>query len=396
MKNVFLSLTLLTSLWTGNVQTKIDEPVDSIIEVSYLYGADVSPTLQSQYAYVYDYTNNQVLLDKASTERMYPASMTKLMSALLLAEHVTDWNAQITITEEMVAGLREANASMVDWGVGAVVDMNALLYGMMLPSGADACYAAAFVVSGNIESFVDLMNQKASELCMKDTHFTNPTGLHDDNHYSTCQDIAKLMKACIDNDAIRTATETYYYEDIAGGTYYSTWAKSLEQAGQSANGLLGGKTGYTEQGMRCFASFGEMNGMKIISVTGHAEPIYSNLTDAATIYNWLSSDYSCKVVLQGEETVKMVTLEHVFGEEETNVIAPSTISYDVENSSNISIDCDIPDTITVLAEDQIIEGTITIYENETVITNVPVQLTVESESNVIAKLVRIVQSLFNK
>lgn len=396
MKNLFLSLTLLTSLWTGNVQVKIEESVEPLIEISPLYSTDISPTLQSQYAYVYDYTNDQVLLDKASTERMYPASMTKLMSALLLAENVTDWSAQITITDEMMAGLREANASMVDWGVGAVVDMNALLYGMMLPSGADACYAAAFVVSGNIEGFVERMNQKASELGMKDTHFTNPTGLHDDNHYSTCQDLAKLMKACLDNDAVHTAMKTYYYEDIAGGTYYSTWAKTLEQAGQTANGLLGGKTGYTEQGMRCFAGFGEMNGMKVISVTGHAEPIYSNLTDAATIYNWLSSDYSRKVVLQGEETVKSVTLEHVFGEEEAYVIAPSTISYDVENSSHISINCDIPDSITVLAQDQVIEGTITIYENETIIVQVPVRLTVEGESNVIAKIVRIIQSLFNK
>ena len=251
---------------------------------------DISQCLYSKYAFVYDSTNHQILLDIASTDRIYPASMTKLMTALLLAEYVTEWSGEIIITEEMIAGLVEAGAQRLDWASGAVVTMHDLLYAMMVISAADAAHAAAFVVAGSIDNFVKYMNKKATLLGLTNTHFTNPTGLHDIDHYSTPRDIALLLKACSDNDAVSTAMKTYSWKDISGTVFKNTWVTALEYSKQNVNGLLGGKTGFTEQGMYCFASFGKINDTEIICVTADAKPIYSNLIDASTIYNWLSTN----------------------------------------------------------------------------------------------------------
>ena len=133
------------------------------------------------------------MMDKAASEQAYPASITKVMTAILAIENLPDLEEQLTIPEEMFAELTEQGASVAGFDPYEQVSVRSLLYGVLLPSGADACITLADHIAGSEDGFVQMMNDKASELGMEHTHFVNCTGLHDPQHYTTCEDIAALI-----------------------------------------------------------------------------------------------------------------------------------------------------------------------------------------------------------
>lgn len=180
--------------------------------------------IYSKYAVLLDVKNNQILADRNCEQKMYPASMTKLMSLLVAVENIKDFNDTYTITYELIAPLIEQEAARAGFESGETVSITDLLYGMALPSGADATMAIVDYVSGNEETFVALMNQKAKALGMNHTHFTNAVGLHDENHYSTALDIAILMKAAMENPTCR---------QILGSVEYRTTSTQ-----QHPNGMI--------------------------------------------------------------------------------------------------------------------------------------------------------------
>ena len=153
----------------------------------YAFENTVLDNISATFAIVIDRDTNQILAEKDADTKMYPASMTKMMTAIIAIENLTDLNQQITITQDMIAGLIEQNASLAGFKVGDTPTVQDILYGIALPSGADATNAAAFTISGSIEAYVDLMNEKAQAIGMTNTHFVNTTGLHDENHYSTAR-----------------------------------------------------------------------------------------------------------------------------------------------------------------------------------------------------------------
>ncbi|MBR3345532.1 MAG: D-alanyl-D-alanine carboxypeptidase, partial [Solobacterium sp.] len=144
--------------------------------------------LLCDYVYLIDPDTNQVLIDRGSQERMYPASMTKVMTSIIALEEIPDpENVTIEFTQEMLDGLIAASANRAGFLPGDKPTALDHIYGDLLPSGADCSRALAFYISGSEEAFVELMNQKARELGMNDTNFVNTSGLHDDNHYTTCR-----------------------------------------------------------------------------------------------------------------------------------------------------------------------------------------------------------------
>ena len=185
--------------------------------------------------------------------------------------------------------------------------MRSLLYGVLLPSGADACLTLAERISGSEESFVQMMNEKAAELGLEGTHFMNCTGLHDSQHYTTCADVAELMRYCLQNETFRTIISTRSYTTEAtsahpsGVTMYDSMFTKFDNSGISttmANGLSvqGGKTGFTDEAGQCLASFGSLNGMEYILVTTGAPAQNGSeimsVRDAETIYSRISGAQS--------------------------------------------------------------------------------------------------------
>ena len=227
-------------------------------------------------------------------QTMYPASMTKTMTAIVAIEELDSLDREITLTDETFAGLYERDATQAGFQPGETVQAIDLLYGVMLPSGAECCIALADDIAGSEEGFVELMNQKAEKLGMDGTHFCDSTGLHDPDHYSTAKDIAVLLKYAIRNDTFREIIESPYHSTAAtnihpdGITFYSSMFNNLPDPSVTGGKILGGKTGFTNDAGLCLASFAEIDGTEYILVTAGAFSAGTpHITDAVTIYNRL-------------------------------------------------------------------------------------------------------------
>lgn len=234
-------------------------------------------TLYSPYVVLVDLESGNVLAEQNSTERMYPASLTKIMTALIAIEETEDMEQTTTLPSDIFPSLYEENASLAGFQPGETVTWKDLLYGVMLPSGAECCLTFARQIAGSEGAFVDLMNKKAEELGMNDTHFSNATGLQDKKHYSTVRDIAVLLRYALENETFRqvftarrySVPPTAYHSE--GFTFYNTMFQAMDNAGISDDDILGGKTGYTEKAGLCLASLAEINDREYILVTAKAD-----------------------------------------------------------------------------------------------------------------------------
>ena len=251
--------------------------------------------LVSPMAYMIRTADGAVVCNKLEEAMIYPASMTKIMTAIIIIENASDLNAKVTVYPEDIDPNYEAGATLAGFEPYEEVTLMDLLYGIMLPSGAEACDAAATAVCQTKDEFVALMNQKAVELGMANTHFSNITGLHADDQISTAHDIATLLTYAIKNDVFRTIASSATYTTSAttqhpeGITLTSTLFSELS-ATTMINGAVieGGKTGTTDQAGKCLASFGRFGSYEYVLVTALAptdQPY--NVADAVTAFSAL-------------------------------------------------------------------------------------------------------------
>lgn len=250
--------------------------------------------INSAYGVLMQARGGRIIGEINGDERIYPASMTKIMTAIVAIEKLDDLNREITLTSEMFDGLYERDATQAGFQPDETVRAIDLLYGVMLPSGAECCIALADNIAGSEDGFVELMNQKADKLGMDGTHFCDTTGLHDPDHYSTAKDIAILLKYAIRNTTFREIIESPYHSTPAtnihpdGITFYSSLFKNLPDPTVTGGKILGGKTGFTNDAGLCLASFAEIDGTEYILVTAGAFSAGTpHITDAVTIYNRL-------------------------------------------------------------------------------------------------------------
>lgn len=251
--------------------------------------SEVDLNLVSDYALLVNLTTNEVIYEKNAHQRTYPASLTKMMTVLVGIEHMKDEDITIDVDYNALAAEGAAIAGFYN---GEVVSYEDLLYGTMLPSGADAALMLAKVVAGSEEGFVALMNEKAQQLGMKDTHFTNVVGLHDDNHYSTPWDLAMLEKAALYNETFREifSTKSYTTESASRLTFTSRMFDRMKSPIFDGGEVLGGKTGYTEEAALCLASYATDGENEYLLVTTHADgnpytPQY-HVLDALEAYDY--------------------------------------------------------------------------------------------------------------
>lgn len=267
--------------------------------------AEKNPTLQpldidlenlySPYAILVDTSSGTVINEYNSRDKIYPASLTKIMTAILAIENTSDLGQSITLPDEIFPPLYAQNASMAGFQPDEEVVLKDLLYGVMLPSGAECCIAFAEHIAGSEEQFVSLMNEKAKELGMEHTHFTNSTGLHDPEHYSTVEDISILLQYALENDDFRAAFTSSRYSTHSseqhpdGFTFRSTMFKYMDNTEVVGGEFLGGKTGYTEEAGLCLASLAQINGKEYILVTAKANGTHQteqfHILDAINVYN---------------------------------------------------------------------------------------------------------------
>lgn len=247
--------------------------------------------LQSKYVYVYDQTSSQALYKKNSADKIYPASMTKVITSYVALSKIADLNKKVTISAYDVKGWKAYGASLADIKQGETLTFRDLIYGALYPSGADACRALAMNTYGNEAAFVQAMNDVVKELGLTHTQFKNNHGLTDTKHYTTCEDMVRLFDYCLQNEAL--------YQIITSARRYQTsnkahvWYNSIENTrrlmGIDAPLVSGSKSGYTSAAGRCLVSVSEIHNHRIYICSAKADNPGANVKDHNTITTYLKN-----------------------------------------------------------------------------------------------------------
>ena len=253
--------------------------------------------LDSPYAVLLDGKTGTVLASKKSAEKIFPASMVKIMTVLTAIDSIKNLDEKITMSYDFYDSLYERDASRAGFEPGEEAVVRDLLYGAILPSGAECCMQLAIQAAGSEEAFVGKMNEKAAELGLEQTHFTNCTGLHDDNQYSTVEEIGLILCSALKNKTFHKVFTTQTYTVGAsevhpdGFTFSSSMFKNMESPTVIGGEIKGGKTGYTDEAGHCLASMAEIQGREYILVTAGwaADPRTTqyHINDAFLGYNAL-------------------------------------------------------------------------------------------------------------
>ncbi len=224
---------------------------------------------------------------------MYPASLTKVMTLIVAVENIQDFSDTHLISAEMIDPMIEQHASRAGFAAGETPTVEQLLYGMILPSGADASLALAEYVAGSEEAFVALMNEKAEEMGLKNTHFTNVVGLHHEDHYSTAVDMGLILEYAIENETCKKILSEFQYQippteyNPEGILLTSTMFSRMTGTEMPGVTIKGGKTGFTDEAGQCLMNFAEVNGKTYIMVlsggTSRWQIVYNNLS-AYSVY----------------------------------------------------------------------------------------------------------------
>lgn len=276
-----------------------------------------APTVTAEAALLVSPDSGMVLYEKNADERRYPASTTKIMTALIVLENVTDLSE--TVTAE-ASDFEHVTADSSNAGIkeGEVVTVEDLLYALMLPSANEAAYMLARHVGGTWENFVDMMNQRATELGCTGTHFSNPCGLHEDDHYTTARDLYKIAYAAMQDETFQDIADTVQWKMNTSlrSEYLILTTNELIRSSYAAYAYpfcKGIKTGHTSQAGNCFVGYAEYGDAKLYSVVlGSADQsaeypeIAASFTDTSALCKWGFSNFTSKTIVKKGDTVKEI------------------------------------------------------------------------------------------
>ncbi len=282
-----------------------------IFKTDKIYANEIE--INSKYAILYNLDDDILLYEKNSNEKTPIASLTKIMTTIVSIENIKDLNEKVILGPNIFSGLAEANASVAGFKYNEKVTYYDLLMGAMLPSGADATRGLSINIAGSEKQFVELMNKKAQELNLKNTHFEDVTGLESINHYSTAQDIATLLKYALKNETFKKIYTTREYTTTNGLTFYSTLKKISKNYTIDVSNIKGSKTGFTDEAGYCMSSIANYNNVNYLLITIGADKDSTSplqLFDAKKIYEYFASNYSYKNIINENQEIKKIKIKY--------------------------------------------------------------------------------------
>lgn len=304
----------------------------------YIPAAAYTPSdfeVQSTCAYVASMDTGAVLYAKNADQRAYPAALTNIMTAVVLCEQVADLpGTVITVPEEAYTMLLGTGAAITGLKPGEQLTANDLLHAIILSAAPDSAISIAYHISGGIPVFLEQMNQKAKALGMANTRFNNVTGLEDENHYTTAEDMYKLCAYAMNIAAIKEAAKLKRYTIAATN-------KSAARTISTANYLVdaatnyyyryaaGLKTGYTDEAGRCLAAVASYEGYSYICILMKAPNRVGNraeFTDAKNIFKWAFTDFEYKTVVSNEELIGEIGVELAWDVDHIPLYPESSVS----------------------------------------------------------------------
>ena len=341
--------------------------------VDYKFNADTV----SDEVYLENLNAGAVVYEKNSNKRSYPASTTKIMTFIITAENVSDLeNTSVTIKQDIISGLDlESTVMGLSSHIGEKVSVKDLLYGLMLPSGNDAALVLADYVGGGISGFVEKMNAKAVELGCKNTHFANPHGLYDTNHYSTAHDMALIAKHAMKIKGFMDICNTVYYtpdgfktlhntnymldSEAEGGQYYYQYTKGI-------------KTGYLDEAGKCLVTSSDKNGDKYLCVClgaafSYAENVNYAMKDSAKLYDWAYKNLGVQTLYSPSNSLASVDVKYVRNGKTLEAVPEKEISAFLPNNydkKKLKVEINCPEQVDAPVAQGDMLGTVSVkYED---------------------------------
>ena len=304
-KFFILSFLIITVLFTNlNIVYATDNDTDA-------------PEIASGAAILIDNETNRVLYDKNANERMFPASTTKIMTAILVLENC-DLDETVTASYDALMSIPEGYVTAEIQGEEQFT-VEQLLEMLLVHSANDAANVLAEYVGGSIKSFISMMNTKVNELGLTNTHFTNPYGLQEDNHYTTAYDLAKIMQYCIQNDDFRRIAGSVSCSIPATNksgvrSYTSTNQLILPDSPNYYSYVTVGKTGFTTEAGRCLVSCAYRNDIELTCVilggTFSDDGISSRFTDSISLYEYGFNHFSLKNIANPGDIITSIEISN--------------------------------------------------------------------------------------
>ena len=284
-----------------------------IIEISDIYAVVDEEKIHSSNVGVYNIEEMSLIYGKNIDERISIASITKVMTAIVAVENVEDVYDSVKVDYNKISKWLYEDLSIAGIYDGQELTYYDLIATMLIPSGADSAIFIASSIFKNYNEFINKMNEKASELGMNSTHFSNPVGYDDENNYSTIEDVAIMMKYALENNTLKDIlTMKKYTTSDNKLTVYSTLDSLAIKYGVQIDKIIGGKTGTTQNAGRCLASFSDDEVVPLLVIVV-GSPLYSNmpynLIDTEYLYNIIQKEYTKRYIfVKGDKVFKIPTL----------------------------------------------------------------------------------------
>ena len=284
-----------------------------MIEISDIYAVVDEEKIHSSNVGVYNIEDMSLIYGKNIDERISIASITKVMTAIVAVENVEDVYNSVKIDYNQISKWLYEELSIAGIYDGQELTYYDLIATMLIPSGADSAIFIASNIFKNYNEFINKMNEKASELGMNSTHFSNPVGYDDENNYSTIEDVAIMMNYALKNNTLKDIlTMKKYTTSDNKLTVYSTLDSLAIKYGVQIDKIIGGKTGTTQNAGRCLASFSDDEGVPLLVIVV-GSPLYSNmpynLIDTEYLYDIIQKEYSKRYIfVKGDKVFKIPTL----------------------------------------------------------------------------------------
>ena len=333
-------------------------------------GADPLPSVSGYAAFAMELNTGTILLEKNADEKLYPASTTKLMTALIAAERVEAGLASlddvITFSREAVYGIpRDTMHIAID--VGEQLTVRQVFYAILLPSANEACLGMAEYLAGSVDAFLILMNERAAELGMTNTHFVTANGLHDEQHYMSARDLATLMRECIRHPFLVEVMSTPTYDipptNKCSDTRHLVTTNDLllTRSGVYNSKVVCGKTGYTTPAGNTLATLSEVDGMQFI-ITVMKAPKGTTFKDTSALVDSFAENLTLKTMENTIDLAKSVPT----AAGGTLMLEPESFSVLCHKSDDpLTFEAiyDIPDLISDPAPAGTVFGTVELYDH---------------------------------
>ena len=329
------------------------------IETDSIENWPAGPKIGAEGAVLMEANTGTVLYGKNSHEKLYPASITKMLTALVAMDEC-DMDEMVTFSEAAIHSINWREDANMGINPGNSITMEQCLYGLLVGSANEVAYAIAEHIAGdgNIEGFAELMNKKAKELGCTDSHFVTPNGIHDENHYTSPYDMALIAQAFYSNELLTKMASTISYKvpqtDTQPRDDMVVWAKSKLHPGKeyAYEYLVGTKTGYTDVARQTLVSCAEHNGLKLVCVIMMEESPFQ-FTDTIELFDYGFNNFRSMNIADNDTTYVMKSLNFFSTTSDIFGSSKAIIQMNKDDYIVIPADADMEDTVSKINYDDL-------------------------------------------